>query len=78
MYAIRSYYGYVGPSPDEQIDELENVPAYVRKKLQLDQTKPSESEEVRITSYNVCYTKLLRSGLYHPVEDGRDYRCRDL
>ncbi len=38
--------GYVGPSPDEQIDELENVPAYVRKKLQLDQSKPSESEEV--------------------------------
>ncbi|MFZ5939436.1 MAG: cell division protein FtsZ [Bacteroidota bacterium] len=38
--------GYVGPSPDEQIDELENVPAYIRKKLQLDNSKPSENEEV--------------------------------
>jgi len=38
--------GYVGSSPDEQIEELENVPAFVRKKLQLDQNKLSENEEV--------------------------------
>ena len=25
----------------------------------------SDKEELRITSYNVCYTKLLRSGFYH-------------
>jgi len=38
--------GYVGSSQDEQIEELENVPAFVRKKLQLDKSKPSENEEV--------------------------------
>jgi len=38
--------GYVGSSPEEQIEELESVPAYVRKKLQLDNSKPSESEEI--------------------------------
>ena len=31
---------------DDEIEELENIPAYVRKKIILDQRKPSEDEEV--------------------------------
>lgn len=31
---------------DDEIEELENIPAYVRKKVTLDQRKPSEDEEV--------------------------------
>ncbi len=38
--------GYTSEAGKDEIDELENVPAYVRKKVQLDQKQQSESEEV--------------------------------
>jgi cell division protein FtsZ len=38
--------GYTARSKDSEIDEMENVPAYVRKKLKLDPETHSENEEV--------------------------------
>lgn len=38
--------GYTSEAGKDEIDELENVPAYVRKKVQLDNKQQSESEEV--------------------------------
>ncbi len=38
--------GYLGHSGDDEIEELENVPAYVRKKIPIDQQKHSEDKEV--------------------------------
>ncbi|MCF8225717.1 MAG: cell division protein FtsZ [Bacteroidales bacterium] len=38
--------GYSKDKKDNEIEELENVPAYVRKKLKLDPNKHSENEEV--------------------------------
>jgi len=38
--------GYLSSSGDDEIEELENIPAYVRKKIPINQQKHSESEEV--------------------------------
>ena len=38
--------GYLSSSGDDEIEELENVPAYVRKKVPIDQQKHSEDTEV--------------------------------
>jgi cell division protein FtsZ len=38
--------GYLSSSGDDEIEELENVPAYVRKKVPIDQQKHSEETEV--------------------------------
>jgi cell division protein FtsZ len=38
--------GYLSSRGDEEIEELENVPAYVRKKVPIDQQKHSEDKEV--------------------------------
>jgi len=38
--------GYLSSSGDDEIEELENVPAYVRKKIPIDQQKHSEEKEV--------------------------------
>ena len=38
--------GYLSSSGDDEIEELENVPAYVRKKVPIDQQKHSEEKEV--------------------------------
>lgn len=38
--------GYTSSSKENEIEELENVPAYIRKKLKLDPENHSESEEV--------------------------------
>ncbi len=38
--------GFTKQNRDNEIDEMENVPAYVRKNRQLDQDVPSENEEV--------------------------------
>ncbi len=38
--------GYLSGSGDDEIEELENVPAYVRKKIPIDQQKHSEDQEV--------------------------------
>lgn len=38
--------GYLTGQQNDEIEELENVPAYVRKKIPLDQQKHSENEEV--------------------------------
>jgi len=38
--------GYLSSSGDDEIEELENVPAYVRKKIPIEQKKHSEDEEV--------------------------------
>jgi cell division protein FtsZ len=47
--------GYLSGSGDDEIEELENVPAYVRKKVPIEQKKHSEDEEVsryRLTDEN--------------------------
>jgi len=38
--------GYLTSSGDDEIEELENVPAYVRKKIPIDQQKHSDDQEV--------------------------------
>jgi cell division protein FtsZ len=38
--------GYLSSSGDDEIEELENVPAYVRKKIPIDKQKHSDDEEV--------------------------------
>ncbi len=38
--------GYLSGSGDDEIEELENVPAYVRKNIPIDQQKHSEDQEV--------------------------------
>jgi cell division protein FtsZ len=38
--------GYLSISGDDEIEELENVPAYVRKQIPIDQQKHSEDQEV--------------------------------
>jgi cell division protein FtsZ len=38
--------GYLSSSQDDEIEELENVPAYVRKKIPIDQQKHSDDQEV--------------------------------
>ena len=38
--------GYLSSSGDDEIEELENVPAYVRKKIPIDQQKHSDDQEV--------------------------------
>jgi len=38
--------GYLSNSGDDEIEELENVPAYVRKKIPIDQQKHSDDQEV--------------------------------
>ena len=38
--------GYLSSSHDDEIEELENVPAYVRKKIPIDQQKHSDDQEV--------------------------------
>ena len=62
MYAIRSYYALTGADTDLAVgrgagitDEQLNIKKdVVRRALEIN--KP----DARITSYNVCYTKLLR------------------
>lgn len=47
--------GYLSNSGDDEIEELENVPAYVRRKVPIEQKKHSEDEEVsryRLTDEN--------------------------
>ncbi|MEN8203580.1 MAG: cell division protein FtsZ [Bacteroidota bacterium] len=47
--------GYLSSSGDDEIEELENVPAYVRKKVPIEDKKHSEDEEVsryRLTDEN--------------------------
>lgn len=38
--------GYLSGSGEDEIEELENIPAYVRKKIPIDQQKHSDDEEV--------------------------------
>ncbi|MFC2129623.1 cell division protein FtsZ [Bacteroidota bacterium] len=55
--------GYTSESGKDEIDELENVPAYVRKKVHLDNKQQSESEEVsryRLTEEEEDDTPKLR------------------
>ena len=38
--------GYLSSRGDDEIEEMENIPAYVRKKIPIEQKKHSEDEEV--------------------------------
>ncbi len=38
--------GYLTGQGNDEIEELENIPAYVRKKIPIDQQKHSEDQEV--------------------------------
>ena len=84
MYAIRSYY-------DEYLEEqyIEILSKTLRKELggtaKLEYSVVMENNVYRITSYNVCYTKLLRFihkfkiSLYIEKETkipSKNYTCR--
>ncbi len=59
--------GYTSESGKDEIDKLENVPAYVRKKVQLDNKQHSESEEVsryRLTEEEENSPKLRQDNSY--------------
>ena len=57
MYAIRSYYEHGEQAPAYRYHSL----AYGKKNRNLEPFLVEfEARQCRITSYNVCYTKLLR------------------
>ena len=68
MYAIRSYYAISKEAQDQQGKEQQTEAAQGVDQHELVPIGPFEGETthggdlhlVRITSYNVCYTKLLR------------------
>ena len=69
MYAIRSYYDRIRllkdacGNDDALRADVESIDAY-RKSLELDPAFGEAYWSLRITSYNVCYTKLLRDNLH--------------
>ena len=64
MYAIRSY--YVQKLQASQRDwEIDGFKIDFMSKMYLDSDSP---KGIRITSYNVCYTKLLRRSTETPPE----------
>ena len=64
MYAIRSYYDKIDTESFKQLERLRELRVshrdldYLIDRLQED---PMVDQLRRITSYNVCYTKLLRT-----------------
>ena len=62
MYAIRSYYGQELGQGLVEDDQLGLLPEPVRLRAGRDQVplRSGKGQGARITSYNVCYTKLLR------------------
>ena len=57
MYAIRSYYDFVQPADDGGLA----IGALARqRRVERDPETARRAPLLRITSYNVCYTKLLR------------------
>ena len=70
MYAIRSYYDL--EKDPKQLNNIINDPQYTnvisKLKLQLKKLMIKYGDD-RITSYNVCYTKLLRMVLLAILEE---------
>ena len=64
MYAIRSYYGLKLHQKWPQALYIAYFQAGTNTYAPLDKLKAIYTA-ARITSYNVCYTKLLRSGYYY-------------
>ena len=58
MYAIRSYYDWIYPDYDNCL--YANGYEYVIQAGDVVEVSAAGSTVSRITSYNVCYTKLLR------------------
>ena len=58
MYAIRSYYDYLGTNEIKKMKLLKSVAIVMGNTA--DKKHLPLLEKIRITSYNVCYTKLLR------------------
>ena len=70
MYAIRSYYDKIGfnnlwkaKALDQEIKIL-SAPCYLATKFEAFNHRGIDYRTSRITSYNVCYTKLLRKYEY--------------
>ena len=76
MYAIRSYYarrrlaGVLGDALGKhaQLAGMADV-LLVVDRLGVEIGEDGEQQNDRITSYNVCYTKLLRPGLFQICEN---------
>ena len=63
MYAIRSYYVQQGDF-EALYKALGGYPVTIRfLDPPLHEFLPTDEDDIRITSYNVCYTKLLRYSL---------------
>ena len=75
MYAIRSYYDNKIVGKVAAVINWSEVNELHRKKTRfgwfdvIDDLEVTQAllDKVRITSYNVCYTKLLRQNLLHNV-----------
>ena len=68
MYAIRSYYVDFSPYAEKLVQDLnsynsdtKNIALQILSKIPEGVEHHEFYQRVRITSYNVCYTKLLRS-----------------
>ena len=74
MYAIRSYYEILGDNPDNEAirikaDEIQRLIAENSAQAGgAEIPKLNDAAVTRITSYNVCYTKLLRCNVETPVK----------
>ena len=80
MYAIRSYYArLIGVAKaKELILTGDYISATEAEKLGLVNKVVSSEELIRITSYNVCYTKLLRlQSSCRGVSSTRDPSCKE-
>ena len=70
MYAIRSYYGSRRSHrfcPPQSL-RGHNVSILNQNGVKISKIAELSDEQIRITSYNVCYTKLLRDNLRNRLD----------
>ena len=67
MYAIRSYYGFIVANQTHS-DHIELINEKETRGWETEVDAIANCDAFRITSYNVCYTKLLRREIPGPVK----------